>query len=373
VPSPDCIHMISIETLTTLYTRSKLKMFCYDIAAERFVFLNPAFTEFFGHTIQKSSPYGLLEMIHPDDRQLVKNSIHECLQNNQVEDIECRIIRKGHERWLRVDAYLTKKADGSRSIIGHAEDITLFKEHWYALNKHNTKKNAVLNILSHDLAGPIGLIGNLTELLVKETLPLNNPKIDNTLKIVNKVAKRSITLIRNFINTEFVESEAVKLLKRRVELVTKISEATIDYFQMEQDLNLKFAVKANKEAVYVEIDEDKFMQVIHNLISNSMKFTPDEGEISIFIEEQDFAVVLKVSDNGIGIPEKYHQTLFDKFTLARREGLKGQPSTGLGMSIIKTIVEWHQGKIWFESEVGRGTTFYIELPKQPLISLKETV
>jgi len=365
--------MISIETLTTLYTRSKLKMFCYDIAAEKFVFLNPAFTEFFGHNIQKSSPYSLLEMVHPDDRQLVKNGIQECLQNNQIEDIECRIIRNGHERWLMVDAYLNKPANGSMSIIGHAEDITLFKQHSYALNKHNTKKNAVLNILSHDLAGPIGLIGNLTELLVKETHPLNNPKIDHTLKIVSNVTKRAITLIRNFINTEFIESEAVQLLKRRVELLTKISEATIDYFQMEQDLNLKFAIKANKDAIYVDIDEDKFMQVIHNLISNSMKFTPDGGEISISIEEHDSTVILKVSDNGIGIPEKYHQTLFDKFTNARREGLKGQPSTGLGMSIIKTIVEWHQGKIWFESEVDRGTTFYIELPKQPSMSLQETI
>jgi len=355
--------MNSIDDLTTLYTRSKLKMFSYNIDAKKFVFLNPAFIDFFGLSIQKSLPDSLLAMVHPDDRDLVTKGVQEILKKNQVEDIEYRIIRNGHERWVMVDAYLSRDANGSISIVGHAEDITLFKEHSYTLNKHNTRKNAVLNILSHDLAGPIGLVGNLTELLLKETHSLNNPRIDNTLKIVNKVTKRAIALIRNFVNTEFLESEAVKLLKRRVELVTKISEATINYFETEQDLELKFSINASKEAIYVEIDEDKFMQVIHNLISNSMKFTPDGGEISIFIEEHDHNVLLKVADNGIGIPAKYHQTLFDKFTDARREGLKGQPSTGLGMSIIKTIVDWHEGKIWFESEEGRGTTFFIELPK----------
>jgi len=358
--------MISIDTLTTLYTRSKLKMFSYDFAAEKFIFLNPAFIEFFGLSIDTYSPASLLALVHPDDRQLVKDGLQLCLKNNEVEDVECRIIRNGNERWLQVNAYLTKTPDGAQTIIGHAEDITLFKEHSYNLHKHNTKKNALLNILSHDLAGPIGLVGNLAELLVKETHSLNNPKIDKTLKIVSNVSKRAISLIRNFVNTEFVESEAINLLKRRVDIVTKISEAMVDYFHMEQDLNLKFSMNASKETIYVEIDEDKFMQVIHNLISNSMKFTPDGGEISVYIEDDESTVLLKVADNGIGIPEEYHKNLFDKFTRARREGLKGQLSTGLGMSIIKTIVEWHDGKIWFESQVGKGTTFHIALPKTPV-------
>ena len=67
-------------------------------------------------------------------------------------------------------------------------------------------------------------------------------------------------------------------------------------------------------------------------------------------------------DTGVGIPEKFHEKLFEKFSTARRTGLKGEPSVGLGMSIIKTIIEWHEGKIWFESQQNKGTTFYIEIP-----------
>jgi two-component system sensor histidine kinase VicK len=102
--------------------------------------------------------------------------------------------------------------------------------------------------------------------------------------------------------------------------------------------------------------------VINNLISNSLKFTPDGGTISINLEERGEVVRISVSDTGIGIPEEYRESLFDKFSKARRPGLRGEASVGLGMSIIKTIVEWHQGKIWFDTEVNRGTTFCIEIP-----------
>ncbi|MEX2593854.1 MAG: ATP-binding protein [Anditalea sp.] len=113
----------------------------------------------------------------------------------------------------------------------------------------------------------------------------------------------------------------------------------------------------------MEVDDYKFIQVINNLISNSIKFTHDGGVISVHIEEKKDHVLFKVADDGIGIPGVFHDRLFEKFTQARRPGLKGEPSTGLGMSIIKTIVDWHEGKIWFTSKENEGTTFYIELSK----------
>ena len=136
-----------------------------------------------------------------------------------------------------------------------------------------------------------------------------------------------------------------------------------EYKPHQGDLRLKFSCRANREMIYADVDEDKFLQVINNLIGNSMKFTPDGGTISINIEEKEQSVLIAVADTGVGIPERFHATLFDKFSEARRTGLKGEPSTGLGMSIIKTIVEWHEGRIWFESEENKGTTFYIEIPR----------
>jgi two-component system sensor histidine kinase VicK len=82
------------------------------------------------------------------------------------------------------------------------------------------------------------------------------------------------------------------------------------------------------------------------------------------VEEKDSSVVFSVSDNGIGIPEQYHSVLFEKFTTARRKGLQGEPTTGVGMSVVKTIIDWHEGKVWFDSKENEGTTVFFELPKR---------
>jgi len=90
------------------------------------------------------------------------------------------------------------------------------------------------------------------------------------------------------------------------------------------------------------------------------------GTVSIRVDDQEEAgtVPITLRDNGIGIPKKYHAGLFDKFTKARRPGLRHEPTTGPGMFILKTIVEWHGGNIWFESEENQGATFFVEVPME---------
>lgn len=125
----------------------------------------------------------------------------------------------------------------------------------------------------------------------------------------------------------------------------------------------QFHITASGPSVYIEVDEMKFMQVLNNLVSNSIKFTYDNGNISLHVEEEQENILITIADDGIGIPAEYQSVLFDKFTKARRPGLRGEKSTGLGMSIVKTIIELHQGKIWFDSAEKKGSRFYIQIPK----------
>lgn len=342
--------------------RSSDLYFVFDLSPDRFTYINPACIAFFGLTSIEVSSASIFDMIHPDDQRYMLSKLDTCISGGVVTDVECRVRRAGNERWLRINLMLADQ-DGERLLIGQAEDITAYKAKIEVLNNHNNKKNSILNILAHDLAGPIGTIGNLSSLLEKEITQLNNSSVDRYIALINKITKSCIKLIRDFIDREFIESAKVKLIKSRVEIIDKIRLTTEDYFAMQQVLLVQFSCHSNKNSVFVEIDEDKFMQVINNLISNSLKFTPEGGKIDIYIKENKREVLISVADTGIGIPEKYHATLFDKFSDARRSGLKGEQSTGLGMSIIKTIVEWHDGRIWFESEVGKGTTFFIQLPK----------
>ncbi|MBC7922399.1 MAG: ATP-binding protein, partial [Ferruginibacter sp.] len=94
------------------------------------------------------------------------------------------------------------------------------------------------------------------------------------------------------------------------------------------------------------------------------------GQIHVHLEKEAETILITVKDNGVGIAEKYHATLFEKFTKARRPGLKGEESVGLGMSIVKRLVDLHQGKIWFESVVNQGTTFFIQIPRKEISTSK---
>jgi two-component system sensor histidine kinase VicK len=152
----------------------------------------------------------------------------------------------------------------------------------------------------------------------------------------------------------------------RLELMSEIRSVLEQYQQAQEHLSKQIELTSNQEQVYAEVDSLKFLSIVNNLLSNALKFTPDNGKIHLHVEEQADAILLTVKDNGVGIPEKYHLVLFDKFTKARRSGLKGEESVGLGMSIVKRLVDLHQGKIWLESQEGKGTTFFIHIPKKSI-------
>lgn len=345
-----------------LAERSSELFFIYDLEQDQFTYMNPSCIAFFNLESFGVNSRFLLQMVHPEDQRYILSKLKACTEGQVVSDVECRVKREKHERWLRITPFLLNEGNNNL-LIGQAEDITLVKANTEVLNNHNNKKNSILNILAHDLAGPMGTISNLTELLSRDTAKFEDPMVQRYISMISKISKSSIKLIRDFLDQEFLESVGVRLVKTRVELIKKISLTTEDYLAMQKELKIRFSCHANKERVFAEIDEDKFMQVINNLISNSLKFTPDGGLIDIYLKENKKEILISITDTGIGIPKKFHAILFEKFSDARRTGLKGEHSTGLGMSIIKTIVEWHNGKIWFESEENKGTTFYIQLPK----------
>ena len=117
----------------------------------------------------------------------------------------------------------------------------------------------------------------------------------------------------------------------------------------------------------MNLDVNKFTQVLINLVGNAFKFTPDAGRVAVHITPGPGSVLIHVVDNGIGIPLAMQPYLFERFTKARRPGLHGEATTGLGLALCKTIVEWHHGTISVESTEGQGTTFTVEIPRSEAV------
>ncbi|MEJ5963542.1 sensor histidine kinase [Pedobacter immunditicola] len=337
--------------------------FAFNITKNSFVYLNPAFDALFKLPHQEVTPKLLYSMVHPDDLGYLK-TIYQNLQPNVFTDnIEFRLtFPEGKECTIRLSMFLGIFENQEHVATGYMEDITAMKLNEEKGRELGSKKNAILNIISHDLAGPLGSIKNFAFLLSKKTKDLEDEQVNKFINSIETLSNRSILLIQEFIRQEFIETVGVDVVKIRLNLVEKFKIFMQEYYSTENDTGKNFNFYSSHPQIYAEVDENKFMQVINNLISNSLKFTPDGGTISLSIEQKNGTVIISVGDNGVGIPKKFHDKLFEKFSESRRTGLKGEPSVGLGMSIIKTIVEWHHGRIWFESEENKGSTFFIELP-----------
>lgn len=354
--------------LDELAKRINAVVFAYDSTSNQFTYANPSFEHLWELTIEKvnANPQVLLERIHHEDREYVLET-YEALVKEAIPDkaIEFRILMPGLTlKWVSVEFYYISDTTGKQMLGGIANDITAVKNHQENLHKFAAKKNSVLEILSHDLAGPFRNIKGISNLMSKKIQKYEDPDIEKMVEMISNTSERSIRLIRDFVKQEFLESVHEALIKKRVDIVHELRNVVEQYKNSEKDIKKTFKLKAPSENIYMDIDQYKFIQAINNLISNSIKFTHDNGIIIIGIEEQEKTILFTVEDNGIGIPANRQEGLFEKFTKARRPGIKGEPSVGLGMSIIKTIVEWHNGKIWFESEENKGSKFFIEMPKE---------
>jgi len=224
------------------------------------------------------------------------------------------------------------------------------------LKLSSQEKDRILRTVAHDLRNPIGGIASLTSMMAhdgytdeqKELINLVKETSHNSLELINEILEATnVTSIE--INPEPVEINA--LVSTCVEL-----------------LRFKAAEKAQK--IFFEpldspeqlmISREKIWRVINNLITNAIKFSPAKASTFVKIEKKAGQVVIAVLDNGIGIPDKLKDQVFNMFTKAQRPGTSGEKSFGLGLSICKQIIEKSHGKIWFESGT-HGTIFYISLP-----------
>ncbi len=341
-------------------------VFAFGVDSAQFIYLNPAFEQVFQQKREAIDPLSLLGSVHEQDREYVSEAYQDLLSGHTRMPLEFRMLLAGNEeRWLRVKPLLLEE-NGQRAIAGLAEDITDFKHYADVELKFSHKKNAIINMLSHDLAGPLGTIQSLSSLVATRIREYKDEPLTKVVGLITETSKGGLRLIRDFLEQEFIESSQTALLKNRVNLMERFTQIVEQFQVTQQNSAIQFSLSSSDPSIYAMVDEIKFFQVITNLLSNAIKFTPDDGKIAIRVEDQEKedTVRITIQDNGIGIPKKYHAGLFDKFTKARRPGLRQEPTTGLGMSIIKTVVLWHKGRIWFESEENKGTTFYVEIPKE---------
>lgn len=342
--------------------------FCYRPADQQVLYVSPAYEHVLGGIITAVNEElpAWLAALHPDDRPyLTERLTYAATQCIAVEEVLIRVFQpNGHLRWLTLTAVGHMPSDGTPGplLIGQLVDVTRTQAILENANRYQAKKNSMLEILSHDLASPLVLVEQASEYITEKVEHLADTQLNQLIGNIRQACREGVDIIRDFVDQEFLDSTAVDLKLVRLDLAERLHIVIDNYQERQHAAGHTFQFTKSHASIYAQIDENKFLQVINNLIGNAIKFTPNGGHIRMYLTQHPQHLLITVEDNGIGIPQEQQARLFERFTPARRVGLRGEKTTGLGMSIIKTIVELHHGRIWVESEEGQGSRFFIQLP-----------
>lgn len=213
--------------------------------------------------------------------------------------------------------------------------------------------------ISHELRTPLTLITSpIGEVLESEQL---SPNARKHLTLVHTNTERMLRLINQILDFRKIENKKMKLMLEKTEIITSLEKVMDNFRLMAEEKNINFHLQTDQESIYCWIDQDKFEKIVFNLLSNAFKYTPANKSITVCTYTEENKLVVSVTDEGIGIDPKKQQTLFQRFeTLVRHNIL--QPSSGIGLSLVKELIELHQGNIQVNSQAGVGSEFIVTLP-----------
>ncbi len=256
--------------------------------------------------------------------------------------------------------------DETRQVIIYSRELEKASAELKAANERlqelDKLKNEFISTVTHELRTPLTSVRALAEVLH------HNPDIDpdqrrEFSRIIVNESERLSRLINDVLDFQKIESGRVQWQISRLDLKKVIEDSVRAMHQVIKDKHIRLDLNLPADVPWISGDRDRLIQVMLNLISNAVKFCPETGgAIAIGLSATADHLKIRVADNGIGISASDQQIIFKEFQQVK-DAFRGRPmGTGLGLSITKRIVDFHQGSIWVESDLGKGSTFYFTLP-----------
>lgn len=232
--------------------------------------------------------------------------------------------------------------------------------------KVEQERRSFVSNVSHELRTPLTSVKSYTESLIDGAWK-DEEIAPEFLKVISTETDRMIRMITDLLNLSRMD-QGKQDLNREFVSINELVAHIIDRFEMvlksEQYRNKKYTIERDftQRTLWVEIDQDKFIQVIDNIMNNAIKYSPDGGKITCKLMETHNSVVISITDEGLGIPRKDIGHVFDRFYRVDKARARSMGGTGLGLAISKEVVQLHGGKIWVTSVENKGSTFFISLP-----------
>ncbi len=292
-------------------------------------------------------------------------------------------MKEGHRQDQKEEEFLIATANTLAGVIERKRMEQQLKQQMEELQAAYQKlqeldhlKDSFLSTVSHELRTPLTSIKSFSEILLSYDEDKETQR--EFLNIINEESNRLTRLINDFLDLAKIEAGRMQWETAELSLPEVIQTALNATQALTTKTNLKVNTNLAPDLPTVLGDKDRLVQVVTNLLSNAIKFTPEGGKIQVKAQvrngrkpsgEPDM-ITVSVSDSGIGIAPKDHESIFEKFKQVG-DTLSGKPKgTGLGLPICKEIVEHYGGRLWVESELGKGSTFFFTLPITPKTEAK---
>jgi PAS domain S-box-containing protein len=345
----------SEEKLRGLYELSPLGIALTDMQG-RYIEFNEAFRRICGYSAKALKAMDYWTLTPREYEPSEAEQIERLKQTGRYGPYEKAYVRQDGSRVpLQLNGMLVTGHDGEQYIWSIAEDITERK-------RNERMKSEFISTVSHELRTPLTSIAGALGLLHGGALSDIPEPVKPLLDIAYKNSQRLILLINDLLDMEKILAGKMSL-DLQVQPLMPILEQALQANQGYGDsLGVRFVLTQCDNEVLVHVNHSRMMQVLDNLLSNVAKFSPKDGVVEVAVRTVGERVRVDVADRGPGIPEEFRQRVFQQFSQADSSDTRQRGGTGLGLAITKELVERMHGKVGFESEIGKGTSFFIELP-----------
>jgi len=257
-----------------------------------------------------------------------------------------------------IKARLFDEEGNISGLIGISSDIT-------ERNRIEKMQNELISTVSHELRTPLAAIAGAVDLIRGGVLGEVSVPAQQMMEVAYNNSERLKKLLDNLLDMEKLSTGNLQLDYKQHKLIALIEQSISNNRTQGKKLEVDVRIKGKPKPILINLDAQRFQQIMNNLLSNATKFSPKGGQVNISINISSDVVRIEIEDSGPGIPTEFHNQIFKKFVQADATDTRQKGGTGLGLAISKGLITLMKGDIGFYSTEGQGTTFYIELPVLP--------
>lgn len=319
--------------------------------------VNQSLCDMLGYSAQELTRTTFQAITHPEDLEKDMRQVRQVLAREiRSYQMEKRYLHKaGHPVWAQLSVSMVW--DGPRPLyfISQIQDISERKSIERA-------KAEFLTMVSHELRTPVTALRGALGILAAGAAGELPPKAQALSALADRNADRLHRLVNDILDIEKIESGVFAYRRGDVDLNQLVNQAVVDLKPYADQYQVQIEVRTELPRAFVHADSDRLMQVLANLISNAVKYSPSRGRIEVHVSRTQDHIRVSVTDHGEGIPEAFRANIFERFAQANWTATNPKGGSGLGLNISRAIIQHHGGVLAFHTEQGVGSTFYFDLP-----------